>query len=367
MDDTISINDIDRLELSATPKNLCKFCQKEFLFNRSAPNKVFCSSTCLKAFYRDKYSKDSRPTWSEKRKCAFCGNEFEWVSTQANKKYCSKECLMTATNEKAKRKVWTELRACAFCGNDFEWYSNKSNQKYCSAECAINANNKKLKQEVRSEKRKCALCNNEFEWFSSKPNQRYCSLECQQAATKINAKNNRKNAKSTDEQLKNAVYLKVLDIISKMDQAKGSSFNGVFIDYSAVGDISEKTREIVLSRDKYECQICKRKDSLQLHHLIKRRYGGNHKAENLITLCAPCHRHIETGDIEHAANKCYKNAKRYYDQTVSDENLDINDLDVTDLREKLILLFDKLKESSVSTDADIMICIDEALGLLDTQ
>ena len=40
--------------------------------------------------------------------------------------------------------------------------------------------------------------------------------------------------------------------------------------------------------------------------------GGSHDPDNLITLCASCHRHIEIGDIDYAIEKCFQNAKNNY-------------------------------------------------------
>jgi 5-methylcytosine-specific restriction endonuclease McrA len=262
-----------------------------------------------------------------------------------------------------KKEIYQEKHTCQYCGKEFTWTSNKPNQKYCSRECTSKANDENLKAYKWKEERKCAYCGNTFEWHSNKSGQKYCSLECREAATKINIRNYQKRMRNqkTDEELRSEVYLKVLNIISKMDQSKGASFSGRAIDYRVVGDISEKTREIVLERDSHECQVCKRKDSLHLHHLIKRKNGGNHNAENLITLCASCHRHIETGDVEHATNKCLKNAKKYYGTDGNSKSVDIESL-----RFQLTVLFDKLKESPVGEDAEIMVCLDEALDLIDT-
>ena len=203
-------------------------------------------------------------------------------------------------------------------------------------------------------------------WHSNKPTQKYCSKECRAVATKIKTSSRQKQ--NIDEGLQNEIYLRVLDIISKMDQSKGASFGGKYIDYRVIGDISERTRDEVLERDSYECQVCKRKDSLHLHHLIKRKYGGNHDAENLITLCASCHRHIETGDLDHAVRKCFRNAKRYYSGDDHNKSRNRNgEVDIDKLKYQLTVLFDKLRESPVGDDAEIMICLAEALDMMDAE
>ena len=58
--------------------------------------------------------------------------------------------------------------------------------------------------------------------------------------------------------------------------------------------------------DGWECRICGQDYSLEVHHIIPRKNGGNHNADNLITLCNGCHRIIEMSDIDKAIEKCTK-------------------------------------------------------------
>ncbi len=46
----------------------------------------------------------------------------------------------------------------------------------------------------------------------------------------------------------------------------------------------------ILERDGWRCQHCGRRDQLQIHHLIHRSQSGADSEENLIVLCASCHR-----------------------------------------------------------------------------
>lgn len=48
-------------------------------------------------------------------------------------------------------------------------------------------------------------------------------------------------------------------------------------------------RRIILIRDNYTCQLCGKKPSSQVHHIIPRKFGGNNSLDNLITLCGKCH------------------------------------------------------------------------------
>lgn len=48
--------------------------------------------------------------------------------------------------------------------------------------------------------------------------------------------------------------------------------------------------ERVLERDRWHCQRCGSLRNLQVHHIRSRSLLGDDAEENLITLCAPCHR-----------------------------------------------------------------------------
>ena len=46
----------------------------------------------------------------------------------------------------------------------------------------------------------------------------------------------------------------------------------------------------VLERDAWRCQSCGRSTDLQIHHIHPRSRFGDDTEQNLITLCATCHR-----------------------------------------------------------------------------
>ncbi len=56
--------------------------------------------------------------------------------------------------------------------------------------------------------------------------------------------------------------------------------------------IPPRTRRRVLARDRHRCRApgCDRTRFLEVHHLVPRNRGGSNKPENLVTLCAACHR-----------------------------------------------------------------------------
>ena len=66
--------------------------------------------------------------------------------------------------------------------------------------------------------------------------------------------------------------------------------------------IPPRVRREVLARDQHRCQApgCGRTRFLEIHHIVSRQQGGTNKAENLVTLCATCHRlyHERGGGIQ---------------------------------------------------------------------
>jgi predicted restriction endonuclease len=53
-------------------------------------------------------------------------------------------------------------------------------------------------------------------------------------------------------------------------------------------------RARVLERDGWRCQCCGSSTNLQVHHLIHRSQLGADELDNLMTLCADCHRREHT-------------------------------------------------------------------------
>ncbi len=55
-------------------------------------------------------------------------------------------------------------------------------------------------------------------------------------------------------------------------------------------DAYARLRQAVLSRDGWRCQYCGRRSQLEVHHLHYRSQQGADAEENLISLCAVCHK-----------------------------------------------------------------------------
>lgn len=50
--------------------------------------------------------------------------------------------------------------------------------------------------------------------------------------------------------------------------------------------------QTVLKRDGWKCQNCGASEDLQVHHICRRSAQGPDIKENLITLCAACHKRL---------------------------------------------------------------------------
>lgn len=61
----------------------------------------------------------------------------------------------------------------------------------------------------------------------------------------------------------------------------------------------ENHRQYVLTRDKYCCRNCKKKNVvLNTHHVVLRSKGGRDHYSNLVTLCEECHKKVHSGKLK---------------------------------------------------------------------
>jgi 5-methylcytosine-specific restriction endonuclease McrA len=56
----------------------------------------------------------------------------------------------------------------------------------------------------------------------------------------------------------------------------------------------EELRYQILNRDGWKCQCCGPHKDLHVHHLVRRSEFGSDALENLMTLCAGCHRRVHS-------------------------------------------------------------------------
>lgn len=292
------------------------------------------------------------------RKCAYCGKLFEYDEKFPNKILCSKECREKAIKETPKTKRRTERRFCAYCGKPFIWKSSMPDQKYCSAKCEEKAT-KQLQAEEEEQgeikERRCAYCGKKFEWSPQRAAQKYCCDKCRSKAS-IQRKEVAKDMKDPFlKELRMRVANIVTDLITRSEKGEG-----ILIDYDIDSwegkDISKDLREEILERDSYRCRICNRKDHLDIHHISRKNGLEYEMKENMVTLCSSCHRHIETGNIPFAIEKCYSNAKKYYNDDKV-ENMDI----LPEIKLELEDIFRELKNTDIDDVVSILTELDDII------
>lgn len=64
------------------------------------------------------------------------------------------------------------------------------------------------------------------------------------------------------------------------------------------GEDWTQVREEALQRDEHRCKLCGSTDRVEVHHIVKHHPGGENKLDNLVTLCASCHRKARNSQSE---------------------------------------------------------------------
>lgn len=222
-------------------------------------------------------------------KCRECGREFKVPQIRSETaKYCSKEC---ADGHRGPQGIGKVEMSCLRCGTAFTDHPcHAGRRKYCSYKCA---NQSAVKEEVRV----CAYCGDPF---SVNPSVQSicCSMECRTARSKTEAWPTRtrilrqcvqcgKEFWRPPSAIKRAggrfcsAICKVNS--QKIDVTSPASFYGSGEWYQA--------RNRILARDGSICRQCGfAGKSLHVHHKELKRNGGAESDDNLITLCASCHR-----------------------------------------------------------------------------
>lgn len=61
----------------------------------------------------------------------------------------------------------------------------------------------------------------------------------------------------------------------------------------------QKLRRVILARDLYLCQACRRATATDVDHITPKVQGGTDEAENLQSLCHACHSRKTAGETLH--------------------------------------------------------------------
>lgn len=217
----------------------CEFCSKLLLSEKSIRN----------------HEAQSHDIGRVKKECQSCGEEFEVKRYREDTaKYCSDACRTRDTVAGWNKKQHPTLE-CERCGDDYTVKPyEKETSRYCSIEC---------KHGPRPTV-ECSNCGRDYEVARHKKDStKYCSIDCR------------------DEDFRN-----------RFSGEDSPRWKGGKVHY--YGENWIRKRKQTLERDEYQCQHCRTSEDLHVHHIRKiRKFDEPEDAnylENLVTLCAECHR-----------------------------------------------------------------------------
>ncbi|WP_435317807.1 HNH endonuclease [Haloarchaeobius sp. TZWSO28] len=211
-------------------------------------------------------------------------------------------------------------RTCSGCGDRF--YDPKSRREFCD-DCNPNAGDHNGNWRDATAESVCVLCDSSFEYYPSEKEGVYCP-ECVEDASGLLPENPMDDLEPT-----------VVDceycgepFPAPPSRTTGKSYGtfcstrcyGDWLSANVVGESHHqweggplvygngwwRVRALALERDAYTCQCCgKGVDDLgqnpDVHHIERVREFDDpsdaHELENVVTLCRPCHRKVETGVV----------------------------------------------------------------------
>lgn len=202
-------------------------------------------------------------------------NKFE-IEVEKNVKYPVKEYTCPVCGKEFKKRVTKEVQT-VYCSQDCAYKGRSLGYTKRNVEGGYDSSPTKI--EIT-----CNYCGKDFIVEKTEKNRKYCSREC---------------------------FLK-----ARKEEMQGSN-NPSWIDGRSYnkrcyrGNNWEIQRKKCYERDNYKCQICgvkcvgrrdiggNSKRLIQAHHIEKYESGGNNRLENLVTLCASCHKKLHEGEINY--------------------------------------------------------------------
>lgn len=232
--------------------------------------------------------------------CENCGKEF--TTKVKNGKYCSVECKNIAYNFGKSCKIY--YHTCENCGKEF--ITPQKNGRFCSDKCKNNYKQQN-KKDVKTYTKICKHCGKYFS--TDKPDKIFC---CKKCAITYHNEQRRQQTKKVSMSFTEDNYKECISVIVKYlieEGIRGRDTCGISKYYNQ-NVLTDKLRRDVKTRDNYQCSVCGKTTGLEVHHIVKVKHGGTNEMDNLITLCSSCHRAIDTLNLEHAIDKCAKNAEK---------------------------------------------------------
>ena len=204
--------------------------------------------------------------------CENCGVSHEqssWHIRNRKHHFCSRECYQQWRVKR--RRVWIQ---CSYCGKSFRQVASRikrSDQLFCSKACYSKwqAKNVSLPQQGGTISIECDYCGDVFRRKESAVRQthNFCSRACYVAWRQ-----------------------------GRFVGENSSCWKGGRIPYGE--GWTESLRNEIRKRDGFRCRVCGKTAAengreLDVHHIVPRRNGGLHVADNLLTVCQACHARLD--------------------------------------------------------------------------
>lgn len=264
----------------------CEYCGKSFIVQKDTKG-IFCSRKCQIDIRRRYITKP----------CPICNKSFTVPFYRRRVKYCSKECLLKGTSlgkvgkkrtEEFKQKisesqkdVWERRKKGELPERNAEtWHTEEWKKSQSERISGLYAEDKINKSWQKIHKADEELIIEYYMDFYSAPKIAQMLGVSKSAVLSCLKRNNIPRRNPVGEfhpQWKGGVH--------KYNRSRNYGYNW-----------HERKKEILL-RDEHTCQLCGRKDKLEVHHINpirlfspeEKETKGNDK-DNLITLCMVCHR-----------------------------------------------------------------------------
>lgn len=198
--------------------------------------------------------------------CAVCKKEVIRPRAEIEKQFkkckdyspcCGKQCSTRLNNHK---RGMTLHRTCNWCGVSID--ASKKGARVCSKECRVSSQRAGIINSKGVPRRLCDICKTSYKPANNTYQSRFCSMECKNLAQSL----------------------------AMLGESNSNWKGGLHPNRYQHGE-GQKLREMKKMTnilDGHQCIICSAQGKLYSHHVDLDK--NNNTAQNLVTLCARCHK-----------------------------------------------------------------------------